>query len=180
VDALVEKASLEYPAVLLEREIDHILDDQAGLDPRDPRAVDLYLQRLGKSEAEVRESVREEAERRLRRSLVLSEFAEAENITVEESEVDEELQKMAASAGEQSNVILQLFSQGGSGHESLHRSLHTRKTLGRLVEITSGEPGPDAATETAASARPSKRRRTEPRQAEPEETSASTDNQETE
>src|SRR5581483_727628 len=67
LDALVEQAKLEYPSVLVEHEIDHILEDQARLDPRDPQAQQLYIERLGKSEEEVRNSVREEAEQRLRR-----------------------------------------------------------------------------------------------------------------
>jgi len=157
LDALVALATLEYPSVLVEREIDHILEDQAGLDPRDPQAQALYLQRLGKSEQEVRDSVREEAEARLRRSLVLSKFAEAENTTVDDADVEAELQTMAASAGEQSAAILRLFGSE-SGRDSLRRSLFTRKTLARLVEIA-GEEAP-------AKPKPAKRRRSAPRQSE--------------
>jgi len=158
VDALVETVKLEYPAVLLEREIDHILDDQANLDPRDPQAQALYLARMGKSEQEVRDSAREEAEQRLRRSLVLSEFAEAENITVDDAAVEAELQSMAASAGEQSEAMMRLFGSE-SGRESISRSLFSRRTLARLVEIAGAEGEP-------AKRRPAKPRRSAPRRAE--------------
>ena len=168
IDKLVEGATLDYPPVLVEREIDRLLDDQANLDPRDPRAQDLYLQRMGKSEEEVREQVREEADQRLRRSLVLSQFAEAENISVDDSEVEAELQTIAASAGEQSETLMRLFGTD-SARETLRRSLLTRKTLARLVEITTGEGGAAAeapAKEEAAkapAAKPKPRRST-PRQ----------------
>jgi trigger factor len=161
VDALVEMAKLEYPAVLVEHEIDHILQDQANMDPRDPRAQLLYLQRLNKTEEEVRDMVREEATTRLRRSLVLSQFAEAENISVEDSDVDAELDRMAESAGEQGAMIRQLFGSP-EARDSLSRTLHTRKTLAKLVEIASqaGEAG------TAKKKAAPKARRTAPRKAE--------------
>jgi trigger factor len=165
LDKLVEGATIEYPAVLIDREIDRILDEQANLDPRDPRAQQLYLLRLGKTEEEVRDEVRETAEQRLRRSLVLSQFAEAENIEVSEEEIDEDLQKMAESAGEQADAILRLFGSE-NGRDTLRRSKLTRKTFERLVEIA-GADGGAVATETAKepARRPAKGRRTGPREA---------------
>ena len=160
VDALVERVKLEYPAVLVEHEIDHMLEDQANLDPRDPRAQLLYLQRLNKTEQEVRDSVREEATQRLRRSLVLSEFARAENINVEDADIEAELDRMAASAGEQADVIKRLFATDDA-RDSLARSLHTRRTLARLVEIASARDGEAAPAEK----KPAKQRRAAPRRA---------------
>ena len=160
VDALAGLAKIEYPAVMVEHEIDHILQDQANLDPRDPRAQLLYLQRMSKSEEEVRESVREEATTRLKRSLVLSEFAEAENITVEDADVDAELESMATSAGEQGEFVRQLFG-GQEAKETLARNLHTRRTLERLVDIAG-----QAAQKAAPAKKPAKPRRTAPRKEE--------------
>ncbi len=163
VDALVEKASIEYPVVMVEHEIDHILEDQANMDPRDPRAVDIYLARMNKSEQEVRDSAKEEAEQRLRRSLVLSQFAEAENITVEDADVQAEIDTMAETAGEQADAFRKLFDSDGA-RDSLKRSLLTRKTLARLVEIVGSD-----AEETAAEEKPA-RRAAKPRRAAPRET----------
>ena len=140
VDALVEQSSIEYAPQMLDHEIDHLLEDQANLDPRDPRAQLLYLQRLNKGEDEVRDSVREEALLRLKRSLVLSQFAEAENITIEDEDISAEIETMAGSAGDQSDMLRQLFSSD-EARDSLARTLHTRKTLARLVEITSQDGG---------------------------------------
>jgi trigger factor len=169
LDTLVAQAQIEYPQVMLEHEIEHILEEQANLDPREARAQELYLARLGKSEQEVKDSVRPEAEQRMRRSLVLSHFAEAENITVEETEVEEELQTVAASAGEQSEALLRLLDNE-NGRDSLRRALLSRKTLARLVELASQAPEAPAAEEPAEK-RPARSRRTAPRQVEPESTS---------
>ena len=181
VDKLVEQASLEYAPQMVEHEIDHILEDQANLDPRDPTAQLIYLQRLNKSEEEVRDSVREQATQRMRRSLVLSRFAEAENITVEDADIDSEVETIVSSSGEQAEMIRQLFSNENA-RDSLARSLHTRKTLARLVEIASQDgaapkkaPAKRAAAKKsdddektpAAGEKPApKARRTSPRKAE--------------
>lgn len=159
VDALAEQAEIEYAPVMVEHEIDHILEDQANLDPRDPRAQLLYLQRMQLSEQEVRDSVREEAIQRIRRSLVLTEFAKAENIEVDAADIDAEIETMAASSGEQGDMIRQIFGTDDA-KDSLSRSLHTRKTLARLVEVASQ---PDDDTKAAP-----KRRRTTSRKAEAE------------
>jgi len=159
IDVLVDRAQIEFPAILLAREIDRILEEQADLDPRDPRAQELYLARIGKSEEEVRDEVREAAELRLRRSLVLTQFAEAENITVTHEEVDEEIDKLAASAGEQAEAIRRLFGTQ-DGHGRVERTILTRKTLDALVQLA----GSDGGESVAVVAKPSKRRRAAPRQ----------------
>jgi trigger factor len=177
VDALVEQAKVDYAPQMLEHEIDHLLQDQANLDPRDPRAQLIYLQRMNKTEEEVRESVREEALLRLKRSLVLSEFASAENITVEDSDIDAELETMAGSAGEQADLIRQLFGTE-EARDSLARTLHTRKTLARLVEITSQDGGKAPAKKKARVA--TKKPAAKPRKASGKAEAAATETQEKE
>lgn len=167
IDALTDMATVEYPAVMLEAEISHILEDQAGLDPRDPQAQALYLARLGKTEQEVRDSIHDEAEQRLKRSLVMSRFAEAENISVDESEVEQELDTLAGQAGTSHDVIRRLFDND-QGRTHLRQTLLTRKTFGRLSEIAGGEPAKKAATKPAAKKAPAKQRRSGPRAAEKE------------
>ncbi len=181
LEALTELAKSQYPPVMVDSEITHLLEDQAGLDPRDPRAQEFYLSRAGKDEDEVKELVRPEAELRLRRSLVLSHFAEAEDIAVEESDIDAEVETMAGTAGEQSDAIRLIFG-GEQGRDNLRRSLLTRKTFARMVEITGADSKPAAApkkkTKAKASAKepaagksgkaekPAKTRRTSPRKTE--------------
>jgi trigger factor len=160
VDALVAQATLEYPQVMLDHEITHLMEDQQNLSPQDPRAQQVYLERLGKSEEQVKEAIRPEADQRLRRSLVLSTFAEAENIEVSEADVDEELQRLTLSAGEQALNLMRLFDTE-DGRNTLRRSLLTRKTLNRLVELASQDAAaPEAPTQAEP---PSKARRSAPR-----------------
>ncbi len=149
LDALVEKATVEFPAVMIEHEVDHILEEQANLDPGDPRALEIYMQRMNKSEAEARESVRPDAERRLLRSLVLSKFADTEGITIGPEDVDAEIETMVGQAGEQADLIRRIFGSD-QGRENLARTLLTRKTFARLTGMANGESESPAAEATEA------------------------------
>lgn len=168
LDALVEGATVEYPPVLVEREAERLLEDETGTgrasaasgrsknapgnakNARDAKeGLERYLQRMGKTEEEVRADLLPIAERRVRRSLVLSQVTEAEHIDVTDADVEADVERLSAGAGAQADELRRLFSTDNA-KESLRRSLLTKKTLDRLVEIASGEePPPD---ETAAGA----------------------------
>ena len=139
---------LEYPPVLVEREIDRLLRDEARAAGQD---VDRYLEQTRRPRQEIRDALRETAEDRVRRSLTLTALAEAENVKVEPAEVDSEIEQIISSSGAQAAQIRQLFSSPG-GRESIERSLLTRRTLDRLVEIVSG------AKPAKRAARPRKRK----------------------
>ena len=155
-DALAELVKttkeLEYPPVLLERETDHLLRDEARAAGQD---VDRYLESAqggSKPIQEIREALRPTAEERVRRSLTLTALAEAEQLKVEPSEVDAEIERIVSSSGAQESQIRQLFDNA-SGREAMERSLLTRKTLDRLIEIVSA---PKPAKRAAATKRAKK------------------------
>jgi len=135
VDALVEGAAVEFPRILVEREIDHIIRDSMGNDSSQYAA---YLRRVGRSESEYRESLRDAAEARVRRSLALSELAEAEGIAVSAEEIEGELDKLVAPMGDDAERFRQMFATE-EGVSTIRRNLLTRKTLERLAEIARGE-----------------------------------------
>jgi trigger factor len=139
VTALLERAEeVQYPPVLVDREIDRLLRDEArtsGLD------VDHYIEQMRRPVEEIREAMRETAQARVRRSLALTALAEAEDLKVEPADVDGEIERIVGSSGPQAEQISQLFKSPG-GREAIERSLLTSKTLRRLIEIVSGpKPG---------------------------------------
>ena len=90
LDQLVESSTVEYPPQMLEREIDVVLNqlesrlEQQGLD------MQLYLKTRSMDAAQLREETRPVAETRLKRSLVLFEVAEAEDIEVDPQQLQDE------------------------------------------------------------------------------------------
>ncbi|MGI8925071.1 MAG: trigger factor, partial [Tepidiformaceae bacterium] len=90
LDKVVEGATIEYPRVLVDREIDHIINEVTG---SDRQAYAAHLQRIGRSEEEYRETFREAAEARLRRGLVLARVVEAEAIESSPEDIDGEVER---------------------------------------------------------------------------------------
>lgn len=137
VKALAEGATkLEFPPVLIDREIQRELEDQAR---STGQTVESYLELIKKTPQEIRDDLAPSATERVKRSLALGEFAEAESIKVEASDIDAEIEKLVASAGEHADRMRQIFSSQ-EARESIERSLLTRHTVDRLAEIA-GQDG---------------------------------------
>lgn len=162
LEALVDDVQPLFPPVLAEREAERMLRDQLGAaqqrsgSGKDREGLERYLKQVGKSQEEILEEIRPLAEARIRRSLVLSEVTEAEDISVGDDEVEAEIERLSSGAGDQAEELRRLFSNE-EAKENLRRSLTTKKTLDRLVEIASSdgvEPPdqPDEPEEAQASA----------------------------
>ena len=142
---LVDSATIEYPPVMLESEVDRMVHDQAG-HIEEGRGLEAYLSALGKTEEQVRDEFRPIADTRLRRSLILTEVSDAENIEVTPQDVEDEIDRMSAQAGAQAPRLRELFSRD-EGRESVRRNLLTRRTLERLVEIATQDHPAGAAAD---------------------------------
>ncbi len=140
LDALVEAAEVvEYPPVLLEREIDDILQEQDRQLRMRGMSLDDYLKLNQTSREEYRESLRPQAERRLVRNLLLGAVAEAEGITVEPEEIEAEIERIVQSMeGGDREGVRHLF-RTAAGRRMIFDDLMTQKTLQRLLAIARGE-----------------------------------------
>jgi trigger factor len=140
--ALEERATLEFPPVLVEREVERLVEDERkavmGGPPTGPRDVERYFRVQGKSEEELRQELRPLAVERVRRSLILTQVAEAENIDVSDVEIDQEVERLVSSAGPQAEEVRRLFVDADR-RDALRRRLVARRTLDRLVSIASSE-----------------------------------------
>ena len=149
LDKLVEGATFDYPLVLVDREIEHIVSDMTG---NDQRQYSAYLARIGRNEAEYRESFREVADMRLRRSLALSKLTEVEQIEVTPDDVEAELDRLVEPMGEEAPRFRQMFSTL-EGIATIRRNLTSERTLQRLLAIAAGE-APELPETPAAEAAP--------------------------
>ena len=161
LEQLVERATIEYPPVMLDAEVERMLHDQAGHQDHGEQ-MSRYLAAIGKTEDEVREELRPVADTRLRRSLVLTEVSDAENIEVTDEEVTAEVDTLSnAATGQQSAQLRQIFGSD-EGRATIRRNLVTRKTLARLVELATAAP---AATKPAKPKAASKKKSSKAAQA---------------
>ena len=142
VDELVGLSEVEYPQVMLNREIDVLIRETHG---SDVRAYQAHLAQIGQSADEYRELFREPARQRLFRSLVLGELTDAEGIEVTDEDVTGQVEQMLAPLGEGENADnMRTMFESDQGSASIRNSLLTDKTLARLQEIASSdEPAPE-------------------------------------
>lgn len=144
IDALIEASTIEFPAVIAEKEIERLIAAQQSELQASKISLEDYLRRQNKSIEELREELRPMANRNISGSLALGRLAEEEKIEVAAAEIDEEIEIMATNAGEQGENMRNLFQSPGT-RKSLENVIITRKTVQRLVQIASGEAETQAA-----------------------------------
>ncbi len=152
IDQLVEGATIEYPAVMVDHEVDHVIRDVTGTEARQYAA---QLQRIGRSEEEFRAQFYDAGVARLKRGLVLSKLTEAEGIEVTPDDIDAEIDKIVGPMeGEDGQRFRELFTSSPDGLETIRRNIISQRTLDRLAEIAlsageTSEATPEAAAEEA-------------------------------
>ena len=90
------------------------------------REMDLFQQLTGKTLDDMKAEMREQAEKRVKFNLILSEIVKAENIEVSDDEVDEEVKEIATYYGREFDEVKKLFD-GQLGQ--IKHDLATRKAV---------------------------------------------------
>ena len=151
IGTLIEQATLAYPPVMVESEIDHIINEQFGGMNR--ATLQSLLQRSGRKLEDFREQFREAAEERVKRTLVLTRVAEEEGLSVEPTEVDDEINRMVEASTQSGDELRTLFSSD-AGRDVLRRRLLTDRVVARLRDIAEGKEVPPRPEKPATPAEP--------------------------
>ncbi len=130
--AVLEGASVELPASLVDHEIEHLAADLADSLQRRGYSLERYLEGAGKDLAGLRDELRPRAERRLRSRLVLDEIARREGLLPTQEEIAAEEEKVAAELKQDSARVRDWLAQEGR-RETMMAMLRRRKTVATLV-----------------------------------------------
>jgi trigger factor len=169
VSRLVEISSIEFPPQLIDHQAQHMLEtftrnvEQQGLQ------LPQYLRLIGKEQEAFEQEIRTEAETRVRRSLALDAFADAEKIDVEQQEVAEEVHRVAADT-EEAEAVEKLALANPTTMQRVQEVTRERKAMARLVDLATGD-GVDRPSTTDKPNRPGKSK---------EKTTAATETSDTE
>jgi trigger factor len=137
--ATVERGRIEFPPVLLERELDSLLEERDRVSKQqEGLTLDNWLEINKKSKEEYRDELRPRAVERLKRGLALGKVVELEGITAEEEEVEVEIERRSSAFGEQADKARDVFSSPDN-MRSIASDLLTSKALQRLMAIARGE-----------------------------------------
>jgi trigger factor len=138
IEKAVEGASVTYPPVLIDREIDDMLHDLGHQLERQKLTLEDYLKGEDKTLEELRDELKPRAEKRLKRALVLGKVVDDESLKVGENEIDASLDRIVAPLEGRSQELRKRLDTP-AGRRSVALDLLTDKAVGRLVAIAKGE-----------------------------------------
>jgi trigger factor len=141
IDRLVEQATVRYPPMLLESELDDYLKDFDRRLHEQKLTLEDYLKIEGKSKEQFREEMRPQAEARVKRSLSLGKIVELEKLTVEPDEVEARIGQLSTPWGDRADEMRKVLSTDDS-RQMLLLDLLTDKAVEFMVGIAKGAPVP--------------------------------------
>lgn len=132
VKRAAENATVDIPEVMIEREIDRMIEDFERQLYMQGMNLEAYLNASGEEEDSLREQFKEEAENRVKHSLVLEAIAKAENIQVSDEDVEKELSVFAERTNRKLEDVRKMFKREDQ-LQQLKDELLFRKTIELLV-----------------------------------------------
>ena len=144
LNKIVEGATVTYPPVLIEQEMDDILHN---LDHRlrdQGLTLEDYLKIEKKSREEFRAEQKPNAEERLKRALVLGKLVEVEGIDLQPEDVVGRIDQLSAMWGERADEMRKALNAEET-RRSLTVDMLTERAMQRIMAIARGEQVPDPA-----------------------------------
>ncbi len=137
ITALIEATTIDLPQVMVEKEIDVMVKDLENRLKYQGLTLEQYMQYTNNTEDKMREYMKENAERKVRADLAISEVAKAENITASEEEVKakaEEIAKMYAPNSEEDKLNSMVEMLMKAQRPMLENDIVIRKTIDLVVD----------------------------------------------
>tara|TARA_Y100000588_G_C14256124_1_gene925539 strand:+ start:272 stop:1783 length:1512 start_codon:yes stop_codon:yes gene_type:complete len=165
VDLLIARATVDFPVVLVDREIDRQIDVESNHASHTEEGLQQWLEASGQEIEEVRARLRDSAEQSVKSSLILGQLALTEKIEIDEQRVSEEIETLVRqmAGGEEATedqlAAIHKLVDTAEGRASISNRLLTQMTLERLeviatdAESDSGEDDSDKSTRTSRRSR---------------------------
>ncbi len=91
VEALLEKVKIDVPSIFVDSELDKIIGQMREDTQRFGLSFEDYLEKVGKTEEQIRADFREQAKKRATLQLTLNKIADEEKIEADQTQVESEL-----------------------------------------------------------------------------------------
>lgn len=96
METISDNATVEIPAVMIENEVDNLYRDFTNRMQQSGFTAEQYFAATGQTEADLKATMRPDAQRRVKGSLVLDAVIKAENIEISDEDVEKEYTEMSA------------------------------------------------------------------------------------
>ncbi|MCL1630529.1 trigger factor [Sporolactobacillus sp. CPB3-1] len=133
-DSVVQQAAanaeIDIPEVMISNEQDNILKEFEQRLKAQGMTLEMYTSLTGSDKDQLRDQMKEDAEKRVRANLTLEAIANAESIEATEEEIEEELKKMA----EQYSIGADQIKAAMGGTDFVKNDLRLRKAVDFLID----------------------------------------------
>ena len=130
IKTVCDNTKLDIPNGMIELEIDNMIKDMENRLSYQGLNLNQYLQIMGKTEAEIRDNFKEQAERNIKSRLVLEAIVKAEKIEATPEEIDEKIKEMAKQYGRKEDELL----ANEQLKEYIKGNLETEKAIDFIVK----------------------------------------------
>ena len=142
--AMVEAATISYPPVTLDREIDLMIDEQVSyFSSFGIESAEEYFRITGKTEEEFREQLRPVAQSRVARRLVLDAIAEREQFEISDDEVEQFFVRVLSQDPEEMALALKHVATNEDYRTFIVRTIQRERAEDLMIEIAKGEEVPE-------------------------------------
>lgn len=130
IKAVCDTVDVDIPSGMVEAEIDHMLKDFEARMSYQGINLEMYLKIMNKTEADIRNEMKEQAQISVKTNLVLEAIVKAEAIQIDEETVTAKIKEMATQYGRKEEDML---SNMGI-RDYVENSLKTEKAIDRIME----------------------------------------------
>ena len=106
IEAVSEKAEVDIPSGMIETEVDNMMKDIEQRLMYQGLTLKQYTELTGKKETDIRKDFEEQANKNVKYRLVLEAVVNAENIDVDDKELEDRLKEMAKNYGQKEEELL--------------------------------------------------------------------------
>ena len=138
VATLIEQSTIEFPPILVDKEIDHIVDEEARNFADGIKGLENYLNTAKKTLEQHRDDIKPAATDRVKAYLIMGKIAELEKISVSDEELNDAIENMVKSDESKADNIRALFNLT-QPRESLRDMVAINKTMDLLTKIVTGQ-----------------------------------------
>ena len=131
VEVVCEKATVDIPECMIDTEVERMVEDQAMRMRYQGIELEQYLQYVGQTMEDFKDSMRSSALPRVKSNLVVEAVKNAESVAATDEDVEKELEKMAAQYGMPLEDIKKSF---GENDAFIRDNLAMQKTVDMLSE----------------------------------------------
>ncbi len=142
LDKLIATNDFPLPQVLVESEVDELLEESRQYMSRSGISWDEYIKQSEKSEQQIRSEFLEEAQRRVKTTLLIEEIGKREKIEATPEDLKVELAALSRQYGQPQEKIIELLGRNVS---SLIDGIVRTKTIDRLIERAKRVPATKSA-----------------------------------